>query len=79
MAGIQMAHITTHTPDAPSIHGMVQAVLASIGAGLTHMIESNSKVRLAQALAELSDAELADRGLKRSEIAHFVFADSYWV
>lgn len=49
-----------------------------IGDVLIAMGEANTRVRGMRALMEMSDEQLAERGLKRDEIAHHVFADSYY-
>jgi uncharacterized protein YjiS (DUF1127 family) len=46
---------------------------------LVSMGESNSLVRQMQALQDLSDAELAERGIKREDIARHVFAASAYI
>jgi hypothetical protein len=40
--------------------------------------DSLSRARQITALSALSDAELAERGLRRGEIARFVAHDDYW-
>ncbi|MCE0504441.1 MULTISPECIES: DUF1127 domain-containing protein [unclassified Roseivivax] len=44
-----------------------------------HVAESNSRVRLARELNEMSDEELAERGLKRTDIARHVYGDLYYI
>ena len=44
---------------------------------LLRLAETTPKVAQMNALMDLSDAELADRGLKRSEIAGFLFRDVF--
>ncbi|MEO1732761.1 MAG: DUF1127 domain-containing protein [Pseudomonadota bacterium] len=73
-----MANITTQAPiTAP--FGLVQRVFSWLGGALMHVAETNQRVRQAEALMALSDAELAARGLKREDIARHVFSDSYWM
>lgn len=74
-----MAHTTS-----PSVHptfgfGLLGRGFAMIGNALIAVAEANVRVRQATALHALSDAELAERGLKREDIACKVFADCYWV
>lgn len=45
---------------------------------LLRLADTTPKAAQMNALMDLSDAELADRGLKRSEIAGFLFRDAYW-
>lgn len=39
---------------------------------------TNQRLRQVEALQRLTDEELAERGIKRSEIARHVFLDLYW-
>ena len=70
-----MAHITHSAP----AHGRFGNILAHIGAALTTITESNHRVQQAQRLHQMSDAELAELGLKREEIAHHVFRDLFYI
>ncbi len=70
-----MAHITHSTPS----HSRIGSALAHIGAMLTTITESNHRLQLAQRLHKMSDSELAERGLKREEIAHHVFRDLFYI
>jgi uncharacterized protein YjiS (DUF1127 family) len=74
-----MAHITVNTPITNSFGGMFARVFSALGGPLVQMAESSSKMRQVNALMALSDAELAERGLKREDIAYHVFSESYWV
>ena len=53
-------------------------VFVSVFDALVAIGEANPKVRQAEALMALSDDELKSRGLKRYEIAHYVFSDSFF-
>lgn len=73
-----MANITTHA------HGStwgfsLSRVFRGIGDALITLTEANSRVRQAQALQALSDEELANRGLKRQDIARYVFSDMFYI
>ncbi len=74
-----MAHATTHLPTTFSILTPLRAALSAFGSALIRVAERNPKVRQVEALQALSDEELANRGLKRSEIARHVFSSGYWV
>lgn len=78
-----MANATVNAPvSAPvtnPVLGAVSRFFTSFGTALVRMGESNSKVRQLNALQALSDAELEERGLRRQDIAHYVFSGSYWV
>lgn len=41
--------------------------------------DSLSRTRQIAAVSALSDAELADRGLRRGDIARYITQDCYWV
>ena len=62
------------TPRARATYGTM-----AIGAALTTITESNHRVQQAQRLHQMSDAELAELGLKREEIAHHVFRDLFYI
>ncbi|EAQ47001.1 MAG: hypothetical protein BM560_12245 [Roseobacter sp. MedPE-SWde] len=51
----------------------------ALGKGLVALGEANSRYQKLNALMELSDAELAKRNLKRDELVHHVFSDSYYI
>lgn len=52
---------------------------AAIWNGLIAIAEKNTRLKMAEALHKLSDAELAERGLRRQDIAMYVFSDCYWI
>lgn len=74
-----MAHATTTAPAAASglFHVISDAFLA-IGRALVTIPETNERVRRAEILMAMSDAELAERGLRREDIALHVFAGSLY-
>ena len=74
-----MAHVISHPVTPSGITAPVSRFFSRIGEFLMSMAETNSRVRQVEALSALSDDELAQRGLKRSEIARYVFSDSYWL
>ncbi|MBS8228760.1 DUF1127 domain-containing protein [Vannielia litorea] len=62
------------------------SLLARVGAGLDRalnvlvsMAEANPRMKAVTRLSELSDEELAARGLKREDIVRHVFRDIYYV
>jgi hypothetical protein len=73
-----MAYATTHTSGIP-LFGLIGRFFSAIGNGLVRIAEANSKVKQAEALNALTDAQLAERGMKRQDIARAVFMDNYWV
>ncbi len=65
-----MAQLTTNIADTrPGILERIMGFLVTIA-------ESNSRVRRVNYLNSLSDAELAQRGLRREDIVRHVFADA---
>lgn len=74
-----MAHTTTHIPASGSILAPVAKFFSALGTAFVSMGEASSKMRQVNALQALSDEELADRGLKREDIARYVFSDCYWL
>ena len=73
-----MAHAATHARSGNSILASIGLFFSSFFDALVAIGEANPKVRQAQALMALSDEELDQRGLKRDEIAHYVFADNFY-
>jgi hypothetical protein len=74
-----MAHTALHTGDNSALLHKLAAPFNAIGNALIRLAESNSRVKEANHLNGLSDAELAKRGIRRSDIAHHVFKDVYYV
>lgn len=67
-----MADTTATAPaPLPRLSLPFSALFAAFG-------DSLSRVRQITALSDLSDAELADRGLRRGDIARYVAHDAYW-
>lgn len=63
------------TASAPAPLPRLAFSFASI---FTAFSDSLSRVNQINAISDLSDAELADRGLRRGDIAHYIAQDSYW-
>ena len=74
-----MAHITTQVPTVYTNFALISRFFSALFDGLVRIAENNPKMRQINALAALSDEQLAARGLKREDIAHYVFKSSYWV
>lgn len=73
-----MAYANTHI-HGPALRELALAPFRALGRGLVAIMESNSRVRRAEALHAMSDAQLAQLGIKRDEIAHHVFRDLYGI
>ncbi|MGV6812125.1 MAG: DUF1127 domain-containing protein [Brevirhabdus sp.] len=69
---------TTTTPHLP-LGKILSAPLRGLGRFLVRIMESNSRVQAVEKLNSLSDDALARRGLKREDIVHHVFKDTYYV
>ena len=54
-------------------------LLTSIGNVIVAMGEANPRLRGIEALQRLSDAELAERGIRREDIVRHVFHDVYYL
>ncbi|MEL0436850.1 hypothetical protein [Phycobacter sp. K97] len=79
-----MAYTTHHTASAaPASAISVLKILAkpfvALGNGLVALGEANDRSRKVQSLMAMSDAELAERGLKRDQIVQHVFSDVYYI
>ncbi|MBK0327378.1 DUF1127 domain-containing protein [Rhodobacteraceae bacterium F11138] len=74
-----MAHYSTNHQAFRPISNPFGRFFAAIGNMLVLMSTANDRVRQVEALQALSDAELAKRGLKRDEIARYVFNDVFWL
>ena len=56
-----------------------RSVFRAIGDFFSLITESNWRVREAQRLHAMSDAQLAARGLRREDIARHVFRDVFYI
>ncbi|WP_424985199.1 hypothetical protein [Microbulbifer sp. S227A] len=73
-----MSHYTAdHQAFAPS-GNLISRFFSTIGNALVIMSTSNARIRQVEALQRLSDEELEERGLKRTDIARHVFHDVFW-
>lgn len=55
------------------------AFFSGIGTSLVKAAEADRRIRTFNALMEMSDAELAAKGLKREDLARHVFGDLYYI
>ncbi len=72
-----MAHTISYTdtyPKAPLFTRMVEGFANWIDT----FAENHPRLRAVKALQALSDTQLAERGIKREEIVHHVFRDTFY-
>ncbi|WP_428927556.1 DUF1127 domain-containing protein [Marinibacterium sp. SX1] len=65
----------THTTAPATALSAVQHFFASIGNALVAVAEANPRMKKVHALQRMTDAELAERGIKREDIVRVVFHD----
>ncbi len=70
-----MAQSTTHRSPVITLFALVADIFVGIFDALTRIGEANSKVRQIKALSDMSDDELAARGMRREDIIRLVMAD----
>lgn len=70
-----MAIFTQRLVSLPDFAGALHRGLAAFGDALTSIVEHNGRLRRMQWLQDMSDEELAERGLKREDIVRHVFGD----
>ncbi len=73
-----MANITTNAQGSNGGFSL-RGVFRAIGETLITLTEANSRVRRAEALHALTDDELAAKGLRREDIARYVFRDMFYL
>lgn len=69
-----MAYVSK-TDIGPDLRAQIDRLFASIGQGFNAYLEARSRSGEIAYLNSLSDAELAERGITRDRIAHYVFRD----
>ncbi|MEQ8193762.1 MAG: hypothetical protein RIB59_04670 [Rhodospirillales bacterium] len=67
-----MASITQHAPAYAPTPSRLKSALTKIDQFFTHMAVAISAAQEIKALMNLSDAGLARKGLKRTDIPHYV-------
>mgnify|MGYP000196193091 FL=1 len=69
-----------HSTDlSPTLRDRLDLFFARIGQGMNAYLESRTRSRQIAALEAKSDAELAQLGITRDRIVHYVFRDLIWV
>lgn len=74
-----MANATTELSHAAPIKARLDAFFASLGQGFNAYLERKSRSTEIAHLQAKTDEELAAMGLKRDDIAHYVFRDLYYI
>lgn len=74
-----MAHTVSHYPLAHEVLSLLAKPFVAFGNLLIAIGEANHRDQTLRSLMAQSDAELAKRGLKRDELVHHVFSDSYYI
>lgn len=72
-----MADITTNP--GLSVFAPIKRTMSAMIDGLISISENTARARQIEALMALSDEQLAARGIKRTEIARYVFSDVHIV
>ncbi|CUH88896.1 hypothetical protein PH5382_02840 [Phaeobacter sp. CECT 5382] len=74
-----MAHTVSQHPVAHDVLSFLAKPFVAFGNLLVAIGEANHRDQTLRGLMAQSDAELARRGLKRDELVHHVFSDSYYL
>ena len=74
-----MADITSQFVFSEAPRSGFRRVLASVARGMSACADANSRRKQIEALEALSDAQLADMGLTREQIASHVFRDKMYL
>jgi len=75
-----MAHTAHYT--VPTVNGILNLLakpFTALGKGLIAIADANSRSQTLDTLMAMSDTELSKRGLKRDQLVHHVFSDSYYL
>jgi len=75
-----MAHTANQTtPFETKRENILMAGLRAIGTALVNVAETNSRVHKIQALQNLSNDQLTERGIRREDIVRHVFRDQMYL
>lgn len=72
-------HATNVVFTKGGMRARVDALLASVGQWFIAYMDRRSRVGQVEALNAKSDKELSDMGLKRDNIVHYVFRDTFYI
>ncbi|WP_227272423.1 DUF1127 domain-containing protein [Roseobacter weihaiensis] len=68
---------TAHTPHPISAPGLILRGLRWVWNGLIFLGENSARARVVHQISEMSDAELALRGLTRADLVKRMLTDGY--
>lgn len=68
-----------NTVSGKSIWSGIGAFFSAIGAAMVATSSNNARLQKVERLQDKSDAELAEMGIKRDDIVHYVFRDLYYI
>lgn len=74
-----MAYTTAHQVQSVPLTGIIRRVLSPVFNGLTKIAENNPRYKQIKKLSAMTDAELAEIGLRRDDIARHVFSDRLYI
>ena len=74
-----MATIALQNNAEGSVFSLVKKPFNAIGTFLVQMAEANHRVQRVRALQDMSDAQLATKGIKREDIVRTVYADLMYI
>lgn len=74
-----MASITDHSSVTGRLFPSLGAFFARVGEALYNGSNMSARARQIEALQSMTDAQLAEKGIKRDEIVHHVFRDIYYI
>lgn len=74
-----MATIAIKQNAAVSVFSRIKKPFVAIGVFFVLLAEANHRVQRVRALQEMSDAQLAAKGIKREDIVRTVYADLMYV
>ncbi|MCA2010831.1 DUF1127 domain-containing protein [Pararhodobacter sp. CCB-MM2] len=70
-----MAFTTATTDFSPRIRAQIDRFFAAMGQGFNAYLEARSRRDQIERLQMMSDAQLAELGINRDKIVHYVFRD----
>lgn len=74
-----MAQTATRTDFSTSLLQHVKNIFNAIGRGMIKLAEANSRQHTVEKLREMSDEQLAQRGLRRDTIVQHVYRDYLYI